>query len=312
MEEKRLLGAIPSPEDDRDYSIARASIPTAFPREFTLKYLPKIKDQTVGSCVAHSVAYICEYFYKKIFGVGYIYGRRMPDYFIGTGMVPRDAAQTVTNYGNVTIDKFKTEKEMNEMKNIVDRDIKRLDSLAIPHKLKSYAKCWTVEDIKTALSNGNPVMFCTAISQWGTDKNGIFPCKSSIHGFHQMTIWGWKIINNKEYFYVANSWGTGFGKNGFCYMEAEDVFRCNDVITFVNEQKSPMKLNRTLKLTTPYMRGEDVKALEVRLSKEDGIKLNNDGIFNENTKKAIEIYQKRNGISVTGTVGTATWKKLGL
>ena len=78
-------GAIESDPDIRDYRIATATINEAresFPNEFELE-MPAVKNQgSVGSCVAHSLATVIEYYNKKQhnedieMSVGYIYGNR--------------------------------------------------------------------------------------------------------------------------------------------------------------------------------------------------------------------------------------------
>ena len=44
------------------------------------------------------------------------------------------------------------------------------------------------------------------------------------YGGHCMLIIGWTTINNKEYYVVQNSWGEGFGDNGFCYIPVDSSF----------------------------------------------------------------------------------------
>ena len=76
------LGSIASPPDIRDYRLA-ATAPLEIPSAFELD-MPIVKSQgSVGSCVAHSVALIMEYYNKKQhnkdirMSVGYIYGNRV-------------------------------------------------------------------------------------------------------------------------------------------------------------------------------------------------------------------------------------------
>jgi N-acetylmuramoyl-L-alanine amidase len=61
---------------------------------------------------------------------------------------------------------------------------------------------------------------------------------------------------------------------------------------------------RLLKLTSPMMRGEDVKEVQQRL----GIKA--DGIFGPNTRDAVIAFQKSNSLTPDGIVGPQTRAKL--
>lgn len=58
------FGAEPSDPDIRDYKIAKNSLKSEFPERFELE-MPKVKNQgSIGSCVAHSIALVAEYFNK--------------------------------------------------------------------------------------------------------------------------------------------------------------------------------------------------------------------------------------------------------
>lgn len=69
-------------------------------------------------------------------------------------------------------------------------------------------------------------------------------------------------------------------------------------------------LGRHLWLTTPMMRGEDVFHLQVKLATVLGRSLDQDGMYGLQTKRAVEEYQRQQGLSADGIVGAATWDKL--
>lgn len=68
---------------------------------------------------------------------------------------------------------------------------------------------------------------------------------------------------------------------------------------------------RNLKLTSPYMRGEDVKAVQNALDKLDYAVGQIDGIFGKRTDEAVRAFQKRKGLTVDGIAGKKTITALG-
>ncbi len=86
------------------------------------------------------------------------------------------------------------------------------------------------------------------------------------------------------------------------------LFLGNDWKPFLNYQEDSV---RTLKLTDPLMKGEDVRELQEALKKaEFDVKV--DSVFGENTASAVKQFQKQNGLTVDGKAGTGTQKALGM
>ena len=99
-------GALLSLPDIRDYELV-ATAQCDFPEEFELT-MPAVKSQgSVGSCVAHALATVMEFYNKKQhhedidMSVGYIYGNRENSAHKGQGMKVRDALKAITAGGNV-------------------------------------------------------------------------------------------------------------------------------------------------------------------------------------------------------------------
>jgi len=68
---------------------------------------------------------------------------------------------------------------------------------------------------------------------------------------------------------------------------------------------------RLLKLITPPMKGEDVQKVQQALVKEGLLEAQQvNGIYNEATKLAVEIFQKRQGLAIDGIVGMQTRRAL--
>lgn len=68
---------------------------------------------------------------------------------------------------------------------------------------------------------------------------------------------------------------------------------------------------RTLKLTDPVMQGEDVRQVQEAL-KTVGINLEPDGLFGNDTDKAVRQFQEQKVLMADGVVGAQTRKELGL
>jgi lysozyme len=68
---------------------------------------------------------------------------------------------------------------------------------------------------------------------------------------------------------------------------------------------------RTLSLTNPLMQGEDVRRLQEAL-KNAGFDIKPDGLFGNDTEKAVRHFQQQKGLTVDGQVGPKTLKSLGL
>ena len=69
---------------------------------------------------------------------------------------------------------------------------------------------------------------------------------------------------------------------------------------------------RNLKLTTPRMRGEDVRTLQRALNDAGYDAGAADGIYGKKTERAVKRFQKDNGLVVDGIAGKRTFEALGL
>lgn len=218
--ENRKFGAIPSPKDVRDYRIVCKSNAN-FPKRFELK-MPEVKDQgLVGSCVAHAISTVIEYFsraqednYSKM-SVGYIYGNRTNSDHKDVGMVTSLAIKSACEYGDVPEGLFPYNFEVPV---IIDKFEEALDNLyerGTPNRLSTYFRCDRVEEIKTALMKNSPVIMAM---KWYSDiyVDDLAVIRTSALDsdpsttYHCMVIYGW----DERGWLVQNSWGTGWGFNG--------------------------------------------------------------------------------------------------
>ena len=98
---------------------------------------------------------------------------------------------------------------------------------------------------------------------------------------------------------------TGFDPNtgwGFVQIKPVQAPVTSDKPTAPVSPAAPTR--RVLRLTDPYMRGDDVREAQARL----GIKA--DGVFGKYTDAAVRAFQAANGLTVDGVIGSQTWAAL--
>lgn len=113
----------------------------------------------------------------------------------------------------------------------------------------------------------------------------------------------------RGYFKLRASDGSTFGIG-----DKADVSFWVEIVVENEESASSSsipELTRSLKLTNPYMQGNDVKALQKRLL-DLGYDVvgTADGTFGPKTDKGVREFQSDEGLTVDGIVGQKTWKAL--
>jgi C1A family cysteine protease len=211
----RVFSTLVSPFDIRDFKVAVTT--KEFPETFVLPEVSVKNQGSVGSCVAHACSSVVEYHNKKqqgtttIFSTEFIYGYRPAGYYVGEGMYIRDALKTLTKVGDCPLTNLRGNHEYKEAMANVAEQLDTLADKAYPHRISSYAKVKTAEEIKTALLNYGYVV---ASMNWYKDyrlKNGIYTYNSTEKsGRHCVVIYGW----NEDGWLVHNSWGHSWGKKG--------------------------------------------------------------------------------------------------
>jgi hypothetical protein len=213
------FGCLFSPPDLRDFRVASSNTNIELPKEYKLN-AGTVKNQgVVNSCVAHSLSTIMEMEYNPVFSTGWIYGYRPDDYYMGCGMYPREALKTLLNKGAVVNSEFPYNIEMYDAKEKVDNDLERLEGLADRYRISSFARLYTVDEIKNWIySKETPILVAIATSGIKLDENNIIqiPEKYPMLG-HALTVIGW----NETGFIVQNSWGDLWGDKGFAILPYE-------------------------------------------------------------------------------------------
>lgn len=215
-------GAIFSGVDVRDYKMVCAAQKYDFPKEFELKTV-RIKNQMdVGSCVAHSLSSILEYYNNKQnnnpteMSIGYIYGNRSTSDYKGEGMIVRDALEAVRKYGDVYKSDFSEYARIDNIEVpmatvLYEMQKDKLYEKGYPHRISQYCRVRSANAIKASLYAGNPVLIAM---EWFNDMDVVDGVLVTSYmgsaGGHCMFIYGWNEIGWK----VQNSWGEEWGNNG--------------------------------------------------------------------------------------------------
>lgn len=76
--------------------------------------------------------------------------------------------------------------------------------------------------------------------------------------------------------------------------------------------RPPFFLSRVLKITSPYMRGQDVLEVQRELYKRGFDPGQKDGVYGKKTERAVKRFQKANGLKADGIVGKRTYFALGI
>lgn len=217
MSKELSFGALFSKPDVRDYTAATTL--SEFPVEFELD-MPKVKNQgAVGSCVAHSLSTVVEYFNQKESGkytqmsTGYIYGNRRFSINKGKGMITRDALHTVSKYGDVPNKLFNLNVEVPEAINQFEAQVDGIEAEGYQFKFREYFKLNNEAAIKASIMKNGPAVMAM---KWFDDiqvVDGVMKTnnvKSVKTSGHCMVIYGWNEIGWK----VRNSWGRNWGDKG--------------------------------------------------------------------------------------------------
>ena len=300
-------GAIPSPPDARDYSV-RVRRPVALPRTFK-QSIGGNYDQEAGNCVMQTLRSIMRSIYGIEFGVDMGYGGFRTHNL--EGLYPSEAVNGLCKHGIAPLKYDPREREVPEVISYYNANRDKLHKYAEPYKGCTWGRAYSADDIKQALYSGKFVGGCFAISHWSTDSRGVFHCKDSTYGWHEMRIYGWDIVDGVEYACVQNSWGSNWGKKGECFVDWRDVMLVGDIIVITatgkkqDEQQDNVVIDRTLR---KGMKGEDVKALQNALLKlgYDLGKYGADGSFGSATDKAVRAFQRDKKLVADGIAGKKT------
>lgn len=214
-------GYLPSPPDPRDYPLSRIAEPARLPKAVRMDGLVvKVLDQGYcGSCVGKATNGIVSAGHRKALSSLYIYTRcKQEDGIPNTqGTYPRVALKVVHNEGACPDSMLPYSRLVDCLSFPAITDA--MKAAADPYKAKAYARLYSIDEIKTALHNGKMVLggLLVTDSFMFYDGNGVIPVpQGRIYGGHAIVICGYD--DERKALRGLNSWGEGWGDNGFFWL----------------------------------------------------------------------------------------------
>jgi len=199
-----------------------------YPESFIIKNNLRIRNQgSIGSCCSHAVIRAVEI---QMSNKNFIEGSELYHYYMARkhinktfpkdkGMTIRDGCKTLKRYG---ICPEKLWKYM--VKNHNQEPSKFADSFAELNKNFypiSFYRVINVDGIKTAISNGLPVVFGLRIDSNFMKCKKVWTPGGNSKGGHAQIIEKY----DKDYFYIDNSWGKRWGFKGSYKAKVSDIIK---------------------------------------------------------------------------------------
>ena len=344
MKEKQYYGCLESTPDPRDYRIEIVG-DTIYPKQFMVTDDPPAYNQgKIGSCVIQALRGAPHAATGVEMGTSFAYGYWRSHKLVGLyvtealagfardGFPPRSVdnvdleVEEVIDYAHCNAERML--KAAEPYKGWTYAKINTIDEIkAVVYGSRNHRgqRCFV----------GLPVV--DQINGWWLTTGG------QPIGRHAMAIVGWD--DDKQAVILRNSWGEpkGMFQNGTCYLYCkydEILANTRELYALIpptkvepkpdepvkpepnpdepvkptpdepvepkpDEPKEDIKVVRTLRLTDPYMRGDDVKHAQERLIVH-GYNITADGIFGKKTYNAVREFQAAKKLTIDGIVGKNT------
>jgi C1A family cysteine protease len=224
------------PFDIRDKPYQLVPMPTVAPRVDLRQYASAIEDQgNLGSCTGNAIAGAIELMDRKnnkqleISRLFIYYQERLLEgtVYYDAGAYIRDGIKACYTYGAPLESLW----PYNQSK-WATRPTTAAYNDALNRRVTGYAKCFNYSAVKNALAAGTPVIIGFTVyssfeGAWSNIKHGqagsgMMPYPNvgseSILGGHAVCLVGYDDNLNGGRFIARNSWGTGWGDNGYFYM----------------------------------------------------------------------------------------------
>lgn len=219
---QEACGAVKSAYDSRDYKIIpKDNFPISFNTYDHAKVTVPVKNQGAQpTCVPHASTAVVEYHHRRQqgktdkFSTQFVYGLRESGYYIGDGMVIRDALKTMQKYGVPYEQDCPGNSPVKVAMGVVSAGEADYKKLASPHRISAYIRLNTEAEMKTALMEYGPILV-----SMNTYKNYTLEGESKVYTIHEnstksgrhcVVVYGW----NSDGWLVQNSWGRDWGCDG--------------------------------------------------------------------------------------------------
>lgn len=317
MKKTKYTGLLQSAPDPRDYRIQLAGS-TVYPDKFMVSNDPPVYNQgEIGSCVMQALSSAPHAATGERMGVtfGYGYwrshtmsGMYMPEAlngFVRDGIPPR------------SIDSV--DLEVPDAIDYANKNKDRMLAAAEANKGWTYARVDTIEEIKAVVygSRIRPGQRCIISLPYCGVSGGYWHTDGKYPYNHALAVVGWD--DDEQAVVLRNSWGEDKGMfgngTGYLFCKYKDVLATGRMYALIPPAKSEptpdkpkeeeITVVRTLRLTSPYMRGDDVKHAQERLIVH-GYNITADGIFGKKTYNAVREFQAAKKLTIDGIVGKNT------
>ena len=220
--ESKGLGMMPSESDPRDF-VYSTVYSSELPESYTID-ISKIKVHDQGNyqnCGTHALSALVEIVLGcKPISFPWYYGNRRYSDHKGMGTEARGLLKAAQKDGGLYFEKYPFEAEVSEVINNFEEKYNEFKDEAQKIRIKNYYRCFTANDVKSALIKGFPVLVGTIVfkSFYEITKGNLVMPEPRISngslepmaGGHMMLIIGY----DKRGFKVLNSWGESFGDKG--------------------------------------------------------------------------------------------------
>lgn len=331
----RGTGSIQPEPDYRDLSLASVQTPQNAPTsyhgsDFYIKKLKVLDQGAIPSCTNHSRAMaLMVMIFKKlglVFNLSPRYGYRICKMFDGLpshvrGTYTRLASVVAVKYGFPTEDILPNDISGGEEKYkgfaLEDKVIKNAREYRVPGFAYVYNDLKSITD---AIAQNGCVTASLRYGRWER-----LPVLGTTKDYHDVLVYAYDKVGDDYKFFFKNSWGEGWlaklkgwltgGYGYFMWSDHKDTIR--DITAFTEIPLDmlskvkilPFRFTKTLKQTDTHT---DVRELQKMLNEdpETTVALEGTGsignettYFGPNTKRAVIMWQKKQGLPMTGFFG---------
>jgi len=232
----KKYGWIKDKHDDRDKPFkAKATPPKVFTPTDLRPWCPPVLDQgQLGACTAFGTTEMVHFVRNKQKAQDFTpaplftyYATRQIENTVNedSGAMVRNALKSAVLYGVVQEEKWHYDIAKFTVKPTPD-----IYAEALKHQTLQYRRIsdGLIHDMQQCLFEGYPFTFGAILfdsfESPAVARNGVVPMPHAGEGQlggHCMLCVGWKVISGHNYFIIQNSWGTGWGDHGFCYIPFE-------------------------------------------------------------------------------------------